>query len=275
LGHGLYDFAVKRCNELVTNDDEQAISLMRILTEIEPGSWEAWYNLGETCRRLSHLEQAELALCRAMDLLQKDVDSQEIDQGHVYFGLGRAYYQMHEYGKAAFFLDGAIPFMPCSFFLHYFLCESLYKAAQWKDVVTEEERYLAQDPKGLLDYLCCWLDHDLLKTLAFMNIGVLAYRLGSTEHGDSCIEQAFLIGAQRDLNESIRETLDEYSLSYNELVGLAEFQHELNRPLDYPEMPASDMELIRRQSEWFVDERSQPCLDFADECPASESGEAR
>ena len=140
---------------------------------------------------------------------------------------------------------------------------SLYNAEKL-DTRKEEERYLGQDPELSFDHLCYWLEIDAFRISVYSTIGALFYRLGNTDYANLYInnKQAFLIGTHNDSNESIRETLDKYSLSYDELVGLSEFQDELHRPLSYPEIPASDLELIKREGEWFAIHKSQPCLDF-------------
>lgn len=240
----------------------QAVASLQILTELEPGSCEAWYLLGETCRRVGNLEKAESALTRAQELLDTDSDGNRIEEFRIDFELGRMYFQMSEYRKAAFFLSRVIPHLPCSLFLHRQLCHCFFRSSAWNDLEVEEERYLEQDPEELADHITYWLDDDLFSTDAYNHLGQLAYRRGDQAKAMVYFEKAFYARAQYELNSEISEQLATCDLDDYELECLARFQESINGRLDHPLLTESDNEMIRREARRFQDDRMQLKLDF-------------
>ena len=259
----MYKFAVERCEELISaGQDQQAIAAVRILTEIEPGSCEAWYHLGEVCRCVGYLQKAESALTRAQSLLRKDSDEGSVEEADIDFELGRTYLQMGEYEKAAFFFSRVIPHRPCSFLLHMQLYSCFFRAGAWKDLEAEEERYLGEDTEELVECLAFWLDDHPLSANAYAQLGRLMYRRGLTGLAMSYFEKAFYVRVQDELNNAVRDYLQTHGLRYDELIGLSRFQEDINRRFDYPQISQSDIELMRREAHQFCQDRLQLTLDF-------------
>lgn len=265
MSDSIFRTAVERCEELVsTGRGRQAVHAMGILIEIAPGSCEAWYHLGRTCRRVGNLEKAESALAHAQDLLKTDSGEARIEATDIDCQLGHTYLQKGEYQKAAYFLSLLIPLRPCSFLLHWQLCHCFFSSSAWRDLEAEEERYLGQDPEELAEQLAYWLDDDLFSEDAYHHLGQLAYRRGDESKALEWWEKAFYAGVQYEMNVGIEEYLATYRITYHELVGLSRFQDSVNRQLDYALLTESDMEMMRRATRWYRDDRMQLKLDFGD-----------
>lgn len=99
------------------------------LTQLAPGRFEGWYNLGVTLERLGRTAESTKALSTALDVGNKAKLAPEVLRP-AYLGLAKALRDQGQYDKAADFLQEAIKKYPSDPDLTYLMAESFYRAGR-------------------------------------------------------------------------------------------------------------------------------------------------